>query len=63
MKTKPCPECNGDGVLDRGAVDEQRCPTCGGSGVVADDDDDEGDVLNTCPEVQKGARLFLICGY
>ena len=58
MKTKPCPKCDGDGVLDRGTADEQRCPTCGGTGVVADDDDDKEDVLNTGPEVQqKGARL------
>ena len=56
MKTKPCPECDGDGVLDRGTADEQQCPTCGGTGVVADDDDDKEDVLNTGPEVQqKGA--------
>ena len=37
-------------VLDRGTADEQQCPACGGTGVVADDDDDEGDVLNTGPE-------------
>jgi hypothetical protein len=45
MKTKTCPECNGDGVVDKGMDDEHQCPTCGGCGFVPDDDDDE-DVLN-----------------
>ena len=36
-----CPECNGDGVIEKGTDDEQQCPTCGGSGFVPDDDDDE----------------------
>ena len=43
---KTCPDCNGDGVVDKGTDDEQRCPTCGGSGFVPDNDDDD-DVLNT----------------
>jgi predicted methyltransferase len=46
MKTKTCPDCNGDGVVDKGTDDEHQCPMCGGSGVVPDDDDDE-DVIRT----------------
>ena len=42
---KTCPDCNGDGVVDKGTDDEQRCPTCGGSGFVPDNDDDD-DLLN-----------------
>jgi len=38
---KTYPECNGDGVIEKGTDDEQQCPTCGGSGFVPDDDDDE----------------------
>jgi RecJ-like exonuclease len=38
---KTCPDCNGDGVIQKGTDDEQQCPTCGGSGFVPDDDDDE----------------------
>ena len=41
VKTKTCPDCNGDGVIEKGTDDEQQCPTCGGSGFVPDDDDDE----------------------
>jgi hypothetical protein len=41
VKTKTCPDCNGDGVIGKGTDDEQQCPTCGGSGFVPDDDDDE----------------------
>ena len=37
---KPCPDCNGDGVVEKGTDDEQQCPTCGGSGFVPDDDVD-----------------------
>jgi len=49
MKTKTCPECDGEGVLDKETADERQCPNCGGTGVVADDDDNEGNVLNTRP--------------
>jgi hypothetical protein len=43
---KTCPECNGDGVIEKGTDDEQQCPTCGGSGFVPDNDDDE-EVIRT----------------
>jgi RecJ-like exonuclease len=38
---KTCPDCNGDGVIEKGTDDEQQCPTCGGSGFVPDDAEDE----------------------
>jgi DnaJ-class molecular chaperone len=38
---KTCPDCNGDGVIEKGTDDEQQCPTCGGSGFVSDDAEDE----------------------
>jgi hypothetical protein len=50
MKTKTCPDCNGDGVLDKGTDDEHQCPVCGGSGVVPDDDDDE-EIIRTQPKL------------
>ena len=56
MKTKTCPECNGDGVLEKGTDDERQCPTCGGSGFVPDDDDDE-EVTHTAGGDQSGERL------
>jgi DnaJ-class molecular chaperone len=43
---KTCPDCNGDGVIEKGTDDEQQCPTCGGRGFVPDDDDDQ-EVINT----------------
>jgi hypothetical protein len=43
---KTCPDCNGDGVIEKGTDDEQQCPSCGGSGFVPDDDDDE-EVIRT----------------
>jgi DnaJ-class molecular chaperone len=43
---KPCPECNGSGVVNQGTDNEERCPECGGKGFVPDDQDDE-QVLNT----------------
>ena len=44
---KTCPDCNGDGVVDKGTDDEHRCQTRGGLGVVAEDDDNHEEVLNT----------------
>jgi DnaJ-class molecular chaperone len=41
VKTKTCPDCNGDGVIEKGTNDKQQCPTCGGSGFVPDDDEEE----------------------
>jgi RecJ-like exonuclease len=38
---KTCPDCKGDGVIDKGTDDEKQCPTCGGSGFVPDDNDDK----------------------
>jgi DnaJ-class molecular chaperone len=46
MKTKACPDCDSDGVVDKGTDAEHQCPTCGGSGFVPDDDDAE-EVVNT----------------
>ena len=45
---KTCPDCNGDGVIERGTDDERQCPTCGGSGFVPDDDGHE-EVIKTSP--------------
>ena len=44
---KTCPDCNGDGVIEKGTDDEQQCPTCRGSGFVADDDDGQEEVIHT----------------
>jgi DnaJ-class molecular chaperone len=43
MAQKTCPDCSGEGVIERGTDNEQRCPTCGGNGFVPDDDDDNDD--------------------
>ena len=51
MKTKTCPDCNGDGVVDKNTVNERQCPTCGGLGFVRDDADDE-EVIKTSREEQ-----------
>jgi DnaJ-class molecular chaperone len=40
---KTCPDCNGDGIIEKGTDDEQQCPTCGGKGFVPDDDRDKED--------------------
>jgi DnaJ-class molecular chaperone len=41
MKTKTCPDCKGDGVVDKDTDYERQCPTCGGLGFVRDDDHEE----------------------
>jgi DnaJ-class molecular chaperone len=46
MKTKTCPDCNGDGVIDKDTDGERQCPSCGGLGFVRDDDDQE-EVIKT----------------
>jgi hypothetical protein len=46
MKTKICPDCDGDGVVDKGTDAEHQYATCGGCGFVPDDDDAE-EVVNT----------------
>ena len=46
---KTCPDCNGDGVVEKGTDDERQCPTCGGSGFVPDDDDGHEEVIKTSP--------------
>jgi DnaJ-class molecular chaperone len=56
---KTCPDCNGDGVIEKGTDDEQQCPTCGGSGFVPDDDDDDDDeeVTRTCQLVTQSGEM------
>ena len=44
---KTCPDCNGDGVIEKGADDEQQCPTCGGCGFVPDNDNGQEEVIKT----------------
>jgi DnaJ-class molecular chaperone len=44
---KTCPDCNGEGVIEKGTDDEQQCLTCGGSGFVPNDDDDHEEVIRT----------------
>jgi DnaJ-class molecular chaperone len=50
MKIKTCPDCNGDGVVDKDTDNERQCPTCGGLGFVPDDDDEEviKTIINAC---------------
>jgi hypothetical protein len=38
---KTCPDCNGDGVIEKGTDDEEQCSRCGGSGFVPNDNDDK----------------------
>ena len=44
---KTCPDCHGDGVVEKDTGDEQRCPTCGGLGFVPDDDGGQEEVIKT----------------
>ena len=44
---KTCPDCNGDGVVDKDTDNERQCPTCGGLGFVPDDDDGHEEVIKT----------------
>ena len=53
---KTCPDCNGDGVIEKGADDEQQCPTCGGSGFVPDDSDDQEEVIRTRQSIELARR-------
>lgn len=46
-RVKTCPDCNGDGVVDKDTDHERQCPTCGGLGFVRDDDDDHEEVIKT----------------
>jgi RecJ-like exonuclease len=50
-RVKTCPDCNGDGVVDKDTDDERQYPTCAGLGFVPDDDDYE--------EVIKTSRVAL----
>ena len=59
---KTCPDCNGDGVIEKGTDDEQQCPTCGGSGFVPDDDDDE-EVVTQSGEMDGRCPLWVISGH
>jgi DnaJ-class molecular chaperone len=53
---KTCPDCNGDGVVDKDTDDERQCPTCGGLGFVPDDDDDHEEVIKTSRDLPAAKR-------
>ena len=44
---KTCPDCDGDGVAEKGTDEEQQCLTCGGRGFVPDDGDGLEEVIRT----------------
>jgi DnaJ-class molecular chaperone len=46
-RVKTCPDCNGDGGVDKDTDDERQCPTCGGLGFVRDNDDDNEEIIKT----------------
>jgi DnaJ-class molecular chaperone len=55
---KTCPDCNGDGVVDKDTDDERQCPTCGGLGFVSDNDDDHEEIIETSRDLPlKQTRL------
>jgi DnaJ-class molecular chaperone len=47
MNIKTCPDCNGDGVVDKDTDSERQCSTCGGLGFVPDDGDGHEEVIET----------------
>ena len=52
MKIKTCPDCNGDGVVDKDTDNERQCPTCGALGFVPDDDDGHEEVIKSAVSCQ-----------
>ncbi len=50
---KTCPECDGEGVIEKGTDDEQQCPMCGGTGFVPDDGDNEEVIRTGASAAQK----------
>jgi DnaJ-class molecular chaperone len=55
---KTCPDCNGDGVVDKDTDDERQCPTCGGLGFVPDNGDDHEEIIKTSRDLPlKQTRL------
>jgi hypothetical protein len=56
MKIKTCPDCNGDGVVDKDTDNERQCPTCGGLGFVPDDDDGHEEVIKSVPGLGFGSN-------
>ena len=57
MKIKTCPDCNGDGVVDKDTDNERQCPTCGGLGFVPDDDDGHEEIIKTTTIARKSAVI------
>jgi DnaJ-class molecular chaperone len=53
---KTCPDCNGDGVVDKDTDNERQCLTCGGCGFVPDDDNDHEEVIKTFPIHRASSR-------